>query len=53
MEEMKYIIFFPEIFRTAKGCKFYNCLHLDEPGCAVRASVEKQEDRSANIQKLY
>lgn len=32
--------FFPEIFRVSKDCRFYNCLHLDEPGCAVRASVE-------------
>jgi ribosome biogenesis GTPase len=31
--------FFPEIFRTAKECRFYNCLHLDEPGCAVRDAV--------------
>jgi len=35
--------FFPEIFRTAENCKFYNCLHIDEPGCAVRAGVEKGE----------
>jgi ribosome biogenesis GTPase / thiamine phosphate phosphatase len=33
--------FFPEIFRTSKKCRFYNCLHLEEPGCAVRAAVEK------------
>lgn len=33
--------FFPEIFRTSKGCKFYNCLHIDEPDCAVRNAVEK------------
>ncbi len=32
--------FFPEIFRKAKECRFYNCLHLDEPGCAVRKAVE-------------
>jgi ribosome biogenesis GTPase / thiamine phosphate phosphatase len=32
--------FFPEIFRISKGCRFYNCLHLDEPGCAVRTAVE-------------
>ena len=32
--------FFPEIFRISKGCRFYNCLHLDEPGCAVRSAVE-------------
>jgi ribosome biogenesis GTPase len=32
--------FFPEIFRSAGSCRFYNCLHLDEPGCAVREAVE-------------
>ncbi|MHC1730941.1 MAG: ribosome small subunit-dependent GTPase A [Bacteroidales bacterium] len=31
--------FFPEIFRIAKECRFHNCLHLDEPGCAVREAV--------------
>lgn len=35
--------FFPEIFRISKGCRFYNCLHLDEPGCAVINAVEKGE----------
>jgi len=33
--------FFPEIFRKSKECRFNNCLHLDEPGCEVRAAVEK------------
>jgi ribosome biogenesis GTPase len=32
--------FFPEIFRKSKECRFHNCLHLEEPGCAVRAAVE-------------
>jgi ribosome biogenesis GTPase len=31
--------FFPEIFRIARECRFHNCLHLDEPGCAVREAV--------------
>ena len=35
--------FFPEIFRISKECRFYNCLHLEEPGCAVRSSVENGE----------
>jgi ribosome biogenesis GTPase len=35
--------FFPEIFRVSKNCRFYNCLHLDEPGCAVREAVEDGE----------
>jgi ribosome biogenesis GTPase len=33
--------FFPEIFRLSQNCRFYNCLHLDEPGCAVRDGVIK------------
>lgn len=32
--------FFPEIFRKSKECRFYNCLHLDEPGCAVRDAAD-------------
>ena len=32
--------FFPEIFRISKNCRFYNCLHLDEPGCAVREAAD-------------
>lgn len=33
--------FFPEIFRISDKCRFYNCLHLDEPGCAVRDAVNE------------
>jgi ribosome biogenesis GTPase len=32
--------FFPEIFRVSHNCRFYNCLHLDEPGCAVKDAVK-------------
>jgi ribosome biogenesis GTPase / thiamine phosphate phosphatase len=35
--------FFPEIFRKSGECRFYNCLHLEEPGCAVRKAVENGE----------
>lgn len=30
---------FLEIARTAGGCRFQDCLHSAEPGCAVRAAV--------------
>ena len=41
MEKNELYHFFPEIFQAAGNCRFYNCLHLDEPGCAVRKAVEE------------
>lgn len=32
--------YFPEIFKISKKCKFYNCVHLNEPDCAVIKAVE-------------
>jgi len=40
MERNEIYHFFPEIFRISRECRFYNCLHYDEPGCAVRSAVE-------------
>jgi len=35
---------FREIFKKSEECKFRaNCLHRNEPGCAVKASVEEGE----------
>ena len=34
---------FPEIFKRASECRFYNCTHIHEPGCAVLEAVEKGE----------
>jgi len=31
---------FVEIHRAAAGCRFQDCLHVQEPGCAVRAAVQ-------------
>jgi len=43
MERSEIYHFFREIFRISKMCRFNNCLHLDEPGCAVRTAVENGE----------
>ncbi len=32
--------YFPEMRERLSGCRFNNCLHVDEPGCAIRAAVE-------------
>lgn len=32
--------YFPDIFEMGHGCKFPNCAHLGEPGCAVVQAVE-------------
>lgn len=34
---------FPEFFRRLPECKFHNCVHHKEPGCAVREAVEDGE----------
>ena len=33
--------FFPEIFRTSRDCRYSDCKHTGEPGCAVIPAVEE------------
>ena len=33
--------YFPEIFRISADCRFNNCTHTHEPGCAVLSAVEQ------------
>lgn len=35
--------YFPEIFELSHECRFGNCTHTHEPGCAVLAALERQE----------
>jgi ribosome biogenesis GTPase / thiamine phosphate phosphatase len=41
---------FDDITELAQGCKFRDCRHRDEPGCAVRAAVPAE--RLASFHKL-
>lgn len=34
---------FPEVDRLAVGCRFADCQHLQEPGCAVRTAAESEQ----------
>ncbi len=33
--------FFPEIFKVGRECRFGNCTHTNEPGCAVQEAIIK------------
>ncbi|SHG01803.1 ribosome biogenesis GTPase [Salegentibacter echinorum] len=35
--------YFPEFFSRKQNCKFNNCLHLEEPKCAVKEDLEAGE----------
>lgn len=41
---------FGDINALGEGCRFRDCKHRDEPGCAVRAGIDP--DRLANFHKL-
>ena len=35
--------YFPEMRNLIGACRFHNCLHLNEPNCAVKAAVENDK----------
>lgn len=47
---------FPEIFKYSSECKFHNCTHTHEPGCAVQKAFEEDKislSRYDNYLKLF
>ncbi|MDY6028297.1 MAG: ribosome small subunit-dependent GTPase A [Prevotella sp.] len=40
MEPEEICSYFKEIFQFSKDCRFSNCTHTHEPGCAVRQALE-------------
>ncbi|KAB2868096.1 MAG: ribosome small subunit-dependent GTPase A, partial [Bacteroidales bacterium] len=48
--------FFPEIFKLSSECKYYNCTHIHEPGCAVVEAAKNGEispSRYLNYLSIY
>lgn len=46
---------FPDVEEVGGGCRFRDCRHTEEPGCAVRAAVDDgrlDRDRVASYRKL-
>jgi ribosome biogenesis GTPase len=42
--------FFPEIFRFSEKCRFNNCSHTHEPGCAVLEALETHQISQSRYQ---
>lgn len=40
MEKEEIGHYFPEIFKLSSACKYHNCLHVNEPQCAVKDALE-------------
>ena len=36
-------LYFPEMKQRLENCKYYNCTHTHEPGCAIKQAVEDGE----------
>lgn len=43
IEKQELSHFFPEMRELLNQCRFYNCRHINEPGCAVLAALEAGE----------
>jgi ribosome biogenesis GTPase / thiamine phosphate phosphatase len=43
MEKEEISGYFPEFFKLKDQCKFNNCLHKDEPHCAIKKALENDE----------
>ena len=55
LEDSSFATSFPDIEQLAKNCRFHDCAHMQEPGCAVKAAIEQgilDENRLQNYHKL-
>jgi ribosome biogenesis GTPase len=50
MDRDELVAGFPEFYPHASACRFNDCSHRGEPGCAVRAAMESGEIRSWRYQ---
>lgn len=56
MEKSELAHYFPEFRSRMHDCKFHNCQHLNEPGCAIKKAVESGEiweNRYVNYVSIY
>ncbi len=53
IDPMRLARYMPDLAAHADDCRFYNCTHLHEPGCAVIAACQSQGDATAISPQRY
>ena len=56
LDETQLAIYFPEFEQYLGKCRFDNCMHMDEPDCAVKDAVKEgkiQKSRYASYKAMY
>jgi len=56
MDKSELCHYFPEMRGLSDQCKFHNCKHINEPGCAIKKAVEEGkiwESRYYNYLSVY
>ena len=43
LEKQELSHYFPEMRKRLNNCQFNNCLHINEPGCAIKKALESEE----------
>lgn len=52
IDPMQLAAYMPDIKPHVAECRFYNCTHLHEPGCGVRAAVNPDAKSAASAQQI-
>jgi ribosome biogenesis GTPase / thiamine phosphate phosphatase len=53
MDKDEIFHFFPEIFKISHQCKYYNCLHINEPGCAIMEALKNNQISLSRYESYY
>ncbi|HEX2957268.1 MAG TPA: ribosome small subunit-dependent GTPase A [Chitinispirillaceae bacterium] len=56
VDENDVVTFFPELVKVTGSCRFNNCIHNGEPGCAVQELIDTNEildSRRAHFLKIF
>jgi ribosome biogenesis GTPase len=53
VDPMRLARYMPDLAAHADHCRFYNCTHLHEPGCAVIAALKAQDGDAAISPERY